>query len=328
MKIKAICLFAALTMLLLLIGCTADDDNIDLTETYHFYQDNGILMKLNVHTGESSTVCIDPVCEHGKDCAFTSVVSYTVHNDTVYFSRTHVSGVQYIDNKPYIEETICAYSYKTGEVKVLCSISSGVDSALQGFIEVYDDYVYFYRQTPDIDVYEFTLYRVPCKGGDAESMKISKAWWHGARQGDTLYYTDSFTKISSIDLNTQDTTDVITISEPASILLFRNTNNTKIFYTLKKESKTELWTLDAKTGETERIYESENDIYNVIIKNETVHFVMNSKIYVLSSDNHSAELVYGDEKHEVLYFNTCGNYLVIKEKGAGNDEFVLLNGEI
>jgi len=115
---KLLCLF--LSILLIFCGCnTRVVPQIDISEKFYYMPttvtfDDGssgqTLARFNVENGSMTTLCPDPLCDHGFECPFFGVVNYTVEGDIIWFQRDAIDeGVNYI----------CQYDISTGKLRTL-----------------------------------------------------------------------------------------------------------------------------------------------------------------------------------------------------------------
>ena len=109
-----------ISALLLLCSCTTRvKPQIDISEKYYYMPttvtfDNGsrgeTLARFNVENGSITTLCPDPLCDHGMECPFFGVINYTVDGDVIWFQRYMID-----ENADYI----CQYDIASGKLRTL-----------------------------------------------------------------------------------------------------------------------------------------------------------------------------------------------------------------
>lgn len=250
-------------------------DNNTVETTYYFYLSDGVLYKYNLLTGDSSAVCTDPVCSHDSDCFFAEANYVCVHENTIFFSKSDTRTLSEENGLKYITESICSFDYASGKSLELCKIKSGTDSSLQGMIEYYDGYIYFYRQTPDPEVTEFSLYRVSASGGAPENMGVSVPGWHSAVYNDRLYFCDDVNTLYSTDLYGNNRTNEVILEKPGRIVLGRDTTDGCLYYSFIYADSSEIRKTDLTTKKNEKLYETSDGIIASLYRtDEALYFLI------------------------------------------------------
>ena len=106
----------------LLCGCnTRVKPQIDISEKYYYMTSlvsfsNGTgntLFRFNVENGSMTTLCPDPLCDHGEECPFFGVINYSVDGNIIRFDRN------YYDSDGEFVTAICEYDISEGKPRVL-----------------------------------------------------------------------------------------------------------------------------------------------------------------------------------------------------------------
>ena len=328
--------FTIIILGLFICGCSKQEQ-VNISENsvenlYYFQIEEGILQKYNLITGSVSSVCTDPICTHENSCLFSGVNYVLANENMIYFSRSDMNAVEYNNEIVYITESICSYDYETGRTKVLCEIKSGMDSALQGMIEYYDDYIYFYRQTPDPDITEYSLFRVSATGGEIEDMSISVPMWHGAHWGERLYFFDNVDTLYSMSIYGEEKKIEFETERPGRVNLIRDTkDNYLYFWVIYNDGACEIWKKDLIKNELKRILETDtgtvaslyrigDTLYYLLAGEEIEYGVSDNgrtyydsylgKIYKISVNGGNTTTVYDDPATHLIYLRKCGERLV------------------
>lgn len=323
--------------LLLFSACNSSTEqtmleNNTVETTYYFYLDAGVLYKYNLLTGDTSTVCTDPVCPHDNECFFAEVNYVCSHENTIFFSRSDTRTLTVENGMNYITESICSFDYASGKSSELCKIKSGTDSALQGMLEFYDGYIYFYRQTPDPEVTEFSLYRVLATGGNPEDMGLSVPMWHGAHYNDRLFFFDNVNTLYSTDIYGENKSNEVVLQAPGRIVLSRDTTNGCLYYSILYSNSNEIWKIDLTSGKTEKLYETSTGIISSLYKtDDALYFLIAGeeiqygqtsdgrilrdpyagKIYMIDLKSKKCETIYDNPDTHISYLRKSGNNIIV-----------------
>lgn len=332
-------LFAMLAVLLtVLSGCTAEDapslSGNTMEDLYHFSIKSRNLYKFNLQSGESTPACPDPLCDLGEDCMFTDVSYVRAVGNTIYFSRSGTDAVTDWEGNAYVKESVCSYNYETGRLTVLCEFRSDHTSSMQGKLDYHNGWIYFYRQTPDPQVTEYSLYRVPAKGGKIEDMNLSVTMWHGAMYNDRLYFWDNVNTLYSTDLYGNDRIDEIILTEkPGRIACGIDTDDGYLyFWIIYGDNSCEIGKLDLNKHRMKILWETEEgtaaSLYRI---GDTLYFLLagedipygktkdgrtlydcyGGKIYALSVNGGKPKTVYDDPNTHLQYLRACGNEIMV-----------------
>ena len=185
--------FAAilLTATLLLIGCTdssplPEESVITPSETvrglyvfrteqgeplsWHSY---GMPLKINLLTGQTTTVCLDPLCMHdSEDCPFFSCSGSMADGEFLFYRR----GDLVREEGGYSgSESLCTYNVLTGEAKLL---ETYPDSLI--FAGIHGDYLYYYtaiwaNDGPELSC-TYHLWRADGRTGKILSLPLDKEY--------------------------------------------------------------------------------------------------------------------------------------------------------
>lgn len=312
-------------------GQTISDNNTVET-TYYFYLTAGVLYKYNLLTGDTSPVCTDPVCVHDSECFFAEVNYVCSHENTIFFSKSDTRTLTEENGLSYITESVCSFDYISGKRSELCKIKSGSDSALQGMLEYYDGYIYFYRQTPDPEVTEFSLYRVSVTGGTPVDMELSVPMWHGAHYNDRLFFFDNVNTLYSTDIYGDNRSNNVILQKPGRIVLSRDTTDGCLYYSIIYPEYNEIWKIDLTSEKNEKLYESSDGIISSLYRtDEALYFLIAGeeiqygqtpdgrilkdsyagKIYRIDLGSKKCETVYDNPDTHISYLRKSGNTIIV-----------------
>ncbi|MGN1410650.1 MAG: hypothetical protein ACI4XJ_10825 [Eubacteriales bacterium] len=326
-------------LLTLLSGCSTvvreNSSDSTMEDLYYFYIRERNLYKYDLKTAEVTPACPDPLCDLGEDCIFYDISYVRAEENTVFFIRCGTDSYTDRDGLTYVKESVCSYNYETGKTAVLCEMDSYRDSSVQGKLDYDSGYVYFYRQTPEPDVTEYSLYRVSEKGGKIEDMGLSVPMWHGAMYDGRLYFWDNINALYSTDLHGNDRRDEIIPDKPGRITICENTDDGFIYYCvnyvgsceigkLKLEDHSEnhcktIWETDEGTAAS--LYRVEKTLYFLLagekIPYETtadgqiLYDEYGGKIYALSVMGGTPKAVYDEPDTHLRYLRACGDEIMV-----------------
>lgn len=348
-------LFVILCSSLLFTSCVGQQKqsiptNNTVESMYYFYLTSGILYKYNMITGETSTVCTDPVCKHDSDCFFSNVNYVLAHENTIFFTRSDTRTITTTnDGLSFITESICSFDYASGKRKELCNLKSGVDSAVQGMLEFYEEYIYFYRQTPDPKVIEYSLYRVPSDGGDVEDMGLSAPMWHGAHYNNRLFFFDNIDTLYSTDIYGENRFEERVLEESGRIVIMRDTSDGYLYYSVIYDNLNEVWRMDIESNEHQKLYETDFGVVSSLYRvDEKLYFLIageeieygttnegrrltdpySGKVYSIDLEKDILKVIYDEPDSHILYLRKCGNAIivftnVVKNGILGTERFIL-----
>lgn len=321
----------------ILSGCTTPQSSPSLEDNtvesiYYFYTDNRTLYKYNLLSGATSPVCTDPLCVHDRNCFFSEVNYVCAHENTIFFSKSDTRTITTENGLTYITESICSFDYNTGQSTELCTLKSGSDSSLQGMLEFHDGYIYFYRQTPDPETIEFSLYRVPSSGGTPEDMELSVPMWHGAHYNNRIFFFDNVNTMYSTDIYGNNRTDEVVLKSPGRIILTRDTSNGYLYYSILYSGSHEIWRKDLTTQNHELLYTTESGIIASLYPTDSaIYFLISEKeiqygqtadgrsirdpyggkVYKLDLEFKKCEIVYNDVNTHITYLRKSQNNIIV-----------------
>ena len=117
---KLLCLLMVTAVLL--CGCTTRvKPQIDISEKYYYLTSQVefnagtaiTLFRFNVENGRMTTLCPDPLCDHGEECPFFDVINYSVDGNIIRFDRI------FYDSDGEFVNAICEYDISEGKLRVL-----------------------------------------------------------------------------------------------------------------------------------------------------------------------------------------------------------------
>lgn len=337
MKLISTIITVIILLLLLLTSCNVSNeqtvsDTPTVESIYYFFLDSETLYKYNLQTGDVSRVCTDPNCLHDSNCFFSGVNYVCAYQNTIYFSRTDFQTITEKNGLSYITESICSFDYSTGKSVQLCKFQSGTNSSLQGMLEYYDGYIYFYRSTPDPDVMEYTLYRVSTSGGNPENMGISVPMWHGSHYNDRLFFFDNVDTLYSTDIYGNNRVDEVILTSPGRIILERDTSNGYLYYSILYNNSHEIWRKNLTSQKHEMLFSTDSGIVSSMYSTSSaVYFLIagdeitygktsygmpltdpySGKIYKLDLNSKKSEIVYDDINTHILYLRKSINNIIV-----------------
>lgn len=313
-NIALILAFVIFALLFALSGCsekTETETEKGLDYYYYIYRNYerypATLMKYNLETCEETPLCPDPLCMHDSmDCPFCGVSNCFVDGYNVYYIRTSDMPEFASDGVAYLTESVCVFDYKNNKARELCSFKSDNKSSSQCDVVYYDGYVYFYRQTPDPDVVEYTLWRVNANGGKEENMGLSLPTWGSLHYGDRMITSDINTIYTS-DMHGGERKVLITLDKAGSITLWNCTAEGILTYTIDYGDVSELWEMDIGRGKSKKLHATTDGIIkDICCFDDYVYFTVIAR--KSSVDPNSAERAvdrYGNTAYKVTHNGKC-----------------------
>lgn len=220
-------------------------NSVNLSNQFQYYDgclyfNKGTLMRYNCETGNITTVCSDPLCDHKSyDCPFFMMNPFVVYKDRVFFRRVNVFD-------DYTEQM--SYNISTAALKVHEKIDSmnGGEYLKQILIDNYR-YYYDYKQKDETSEPEAVICRMNLDTGKIETVS-------GDLQKDELDYYIPYTQIFlftvdsrvyftdgkiifSTDLDLKNRTDHITGKFPGDVY----TDGEYIYYSQKQDETTDIY---------------------------------------------------------------------------------------
>jgi len=150
----------------------------------------GMPLKVNLHSGKTTTACIDPLCMHdSEDCPFYACMGCMIDGEIIFFQHGQLLRGE---NGYTGTEKLCTYHVATGEVH---SIAEYTDSII--FLDVFEDILYYYtaewEEMGDTLVCTYHLHRADGKTGKITALTLPETYTSAKGYTDNRDYPNILT---------------------------------------------------------------------------------------------------------------------------------------
>ena len=322
-------------LLLLLVTCLAfsscqkPTNNPDKSVVYFFQAKDFILAKTNMVTGITTTLCDDPLCEHGNDCRFSNAHSPYLVGTIVYFYRE--AGMFIEEDVAFMTTQICSYDYESGKYTVIQEIKHSNKENVCGKFEVYNGNIYFYQQTLVDNRVQFSLRQLNISTNVLTEHNWTTKTWHFSIHNDRLYFSDAVNGIYSTDFELNDQQYLVQPADNQLVYARCLDQNGSLYYIEKGEDKLETLVIySPKTGNKTVIDSSDSITY--------VQVVGNAVFYLKATNSTEGKLTQGFTiyewkdgetqtfyvgEHELISLQVCQNYIIADDIEGNRNVFLV-----
>jgi len=288
------------------------------------------LVRMNIRTGNITTLCPDPLCMHTTvDCPFSGVISYFYIEDGIVLYHRRYQEYNASRRTSESVRQICTYDIANMKMTVLkeeeiVSTKSYAEYAHKLYNPQTKQYYYCdYAYNEEQDVYQWAIMRMDITTGKEEILIMNEAGSMTERYlflvNDRIYFTDTFC-IYSTDLDLNDKQVHLKGNFPTHEKIY--TNGKFIFYSVQQED------------ESFRIYRVDMDGQNCIdlqintitdwlVTEKYIYFMPPNWVSIPSTD---ADIHFYTDKIYRCNHDGSNQTLVVKTEYGENGNYLQING--
>lgn len=318
MKIyRSLCLTLAIVCLFTVVGCQNTAGAYTFADMYALMTDeNMVIQKYNILTGEKTPLCPDPVCPHTTEaaCPFASASMLMTEDSTLYFVQ---DGEIYYDaqmGEHVLPQSIMRYDFAKGKLKVLCTITGTRYEGLQGRLIHADRYIYYSVRSADDTDESFELWRVKDSGGSPKKCGITTSWVSAGVHDGYAYYSD-VTGVYRVDMKKKEMEYLLRAEEGnlLSIYFFDKEGGAYCVETSRNGSAV----LYLQAGVEPVLLMEGMDISYMAVSVDTICYSEGNDLYTISRDTGEKTLLYTAALAEtIIRIYSCGLGFVARYENA------------